>query len=83
MTRQVNFEIIEANADGEVTLRDLGPWDQFLTITNDADAVVQRVVAEFPNVKRIFYFDSRGDKCELLFANGRFKGFALCRGSFR
>ena len=58
-------------------IKDIGPWDQCLTVTNDAEDVVKRlvVVGLLPEGRRLFCIDSEGDTGELLVSDGRFAGF--------
>jgi hypothetical protein len=58
-----------------LVIRDLGPWDQYLTITNDAVHVVE-VMAPYLEGRRLAYFDSGGDLAELVLDRGRMAGFA-------
>lgn len=71
-----NFEIVEDSPD-RLTIRDLGPWHKFRTVTNDAENVVPELFRRglLPPGKRLFYFDSHGDLDEILHADGRFTGF--------
>ncbi|MDD5301478.1 MAG: hypothetical protein PHS14_00100 [Elusimicrobia bacterium] len=69
-----HFEVVKNEKDS-MTIRDLGPWHQHLTITNDAEHVVT-VMAPSLNGRRLFYEDSMGDVDELLVKNGQFDGFA-------
>lgn len=67
--RHANFKVIK-EGENLVELLDLGPWNKYPTITNDAEYVVTK----FPS-KRVIYTDSLGDKSELLHKNGVFLGF--------
>jgi len=73
MGKPANFILLESNS-AAVILEDVGPWDVFLTITNDAEGVVQRV---FPmiNGRRLFYYDTEGELTELIVKDGKFGGF--------
>jgi hypothetical protein len=75
-----NFSIVEEDLLS-VTIRDLGPWDKFKTVTNAAEFVVETLVAagRLPEGKRLFYFDSEGELDELLIQGGRFAGFKAAR----
>lgn len=71
---------IVGNDAGALILRDVGPWSQYPTITNDAGAVVHdlvRVGALLPT-QRLFYFDSDENLDEILVNAGTFAGFAPC-----
>lgn len=61
-----------------LVIRDIGPWDQHPTITNDAEHVVERLIIDghLPPGRRLFYYDSEGDLGELLIEDNRFAGFA-------
>lgn len=71
-----------ANWRGEVVarkyviIRDMGPWDEHLTVTNDAEYVVEKLVEQGLDDRRLIYFDSEGEPGELLVENGKFAGFA-------
>lgn len=64
---------------GSVVLRDIGPHDQFKTITNAADEVVSELwrAGKLKNGQRLFYFDSMGDLDELVIEGGRFVDFKV------
>lgn len=73
MGREANFEIVSVDKD-KVTLRDLGPWDKHLTITNDVEGVIDRL-AETVDIdqKRILYYDSDNELTEVVItSNGIF-----------
>lgn len=75
MRNAAKIQIAYSSVDFLV-LRDLGPWDQFPTITNDAENVVARV-AKTLDGRRLFYIDSDGRIDELLVSDaGKFVGFA-------
>lgn len=63
---------------GEYTIiKDVGPWDQYMTVTNN----VENVVAELhergflPEGHRLFYFDSENNLDEIVVKNGKFVEF--------
>lgn len=76
---KANYRIVENDAGKKAPLviRDVGPWDKFMTVTNAAEEVVQELVAagELPEGRRLLYWDSEGKKDELLVKNGQFAGF--------
>lgn len=74
MTRDPRFEIVEETAD-YVLIRDLGPWDRHLTITNGAEEVV-RALSGMLRGRRLEYIDSSGQRDQLLVKDGLFAGFA-------
>lgn len=51
------------------------------TITNDAEAVVAYLMQNglTPGIHRMFYYDTEGDRSELLFDARGFKGFVTAR----
>ncbi|MEN6560886.1 MAG: hypothetical protein ABFD52_08945 [Acidobacteriota bacterium] len=61
-----------------VVIRDIGPWDEHPSVTNDVEAVVQELVAEghLREGQQLYYFDSDGQLDEILVKDGRFLGFA-------
>ncbi len=77
--KHANYTVLEAT-DERVVIRDLGPWHLQPTITNDAEHVVERLVAAGQVIPgaRVFYYDSEGALDELLVSwpGGRFAGFA-------
>lgn len=68
-----NYEIVEST-DELVLLRDLGPWDTYSTVTNNAEQVVDEL-APMLRGRRLEYLDSEGDRAELLVKDHRFAGF--------
>lgn len=76
--RRASYEVV-SNVDGRpLVIRDVGPWDEFLSVTNDAVAVVQRLVVAglLPVGRRLFCYDSEGEPGELLISADHFSGFA-------
>lgn len=73
-----NYAIVEDEAGKPLVIKDLGPWDRFASITNDAENVVVELAnaGRLPEGRRLFYIDSDGQKDELLHQGGRFLGFA-------
>lgn len=59
-------------------IQDVGPWNRHLTVTNDAENVVQRLERQghLPPGRRLFYYDSDGEFSEILVRDGFFAGFA-------
>lgn len=62
-----------------VILRDLGPWDRHPSVTNDAEAVVASLAANWLGGRRLLYVDTDGRVDELTYSivDGRatFTGF--------
>lgn len=72
-----NYTVVEQTPEA-VVLRDLGPWDQYMTVTNDAEHVVEELVRQRilqPGAQRLFYYDSEGQLDEIIVNRGRFGGF--------
>lgn len=74
--RRANYDIAKQMPEA-ITLRDLGPWDKFLTITNAAEDVVEELVRQgiLNEGQRLLYYDSEGELTELIHKNGKFSGF--------
>lgn len=72
-----NIEVV-ARCDTSITIRDVGPWSQYMTITNNAEAVVSDLwrLGLLKTGVRLFYYDSAGELDELLHDDGVFVGFA-------
>ena len=72
------FEIVLDTSDG-LTIRDIGPWDQFPTVTNDVEWVVDHLVRQniLGEDQRLFYFDSHGSLCEIIHSDGAFVDFGV------
>lgn len=68
-----NFAVVTED-DNIIKIKDLGPWDQYMTITNGAEWVVEQLASRL-NGRRLLYIDSEGDTDELLVKDGRFAGF--------
>ena len=69
-----NYSIIE-ETDDCVVIRDLGPWNRHLTVTNGAEEVVAELAPRLRG-RRLEYYDSDGNRDQLLVRDGRFAGFA-------
>ena len=77
MAFHANWDVVEDTPD-RLTIRDLGSWHLYKTITNDAENVVNRL-APILKGRRLFYIDSDGDKDELIVTpGGKFGGFKSC-----
>ena len=78
--RGANFVIVEDDflQRQPLVIRDIGPWDRDLSVTNDAENVVARLAADgrLPKGRRLFYYDSDGQLDELVHDNGKFTRFA-------
>lgn len=76
ISRRAQFRFVERTPE-RVIIEDVGPWDRFPTVTNDAEAVVDQLVADevLGPGQRLFYFDSEGTMDEIVVKAGRFAGF--------
>lgn len=70
-----NYTIKEQTEDA-IILEDLGPWDQYATVTNDAEAVVTTMLP-FLLGRRLAYYDSDNELTELIIKDGAFAGFGI------
>ena len=75
--RRANYAIV-SNTPEVLTLGDLGPWDQYLTITNAAEDVVEELSKSrtLKEDQRLLYYDSENELTELKHKDGKFVGFA-------
>lgn len=75
-----NFTILH-NSPEVIVLQDLGPWDHFKTITNDAENVIKYLHKSgrlVPPTKQVVYADSDGEPTRLLHDGaGNFTGFGI------
>jgi len=55
-------------------IKDLGPWDQHKTVTNDAAHVVEELASRLGG-RWLYYLDSDGQLDQILVQDGRFAGF--------
>lgn len=78
--REAQYVIVKDDylEEEPLVIKDMGPWNNHLTITNDAEGVVQRLVQQghLPAGRRLFYYDSEGELSEILVRDGFFVGFA-------
>ena len=75
---QANFDVVEQNdRKGYVVIKDLGPWDQFMTVTNAAEWVVEKLFVDgiLKQGERLFYWDSEGTLDEIIIVDNQFAGF--------
>jgi hypothetical protein len=73
MGREASFNIVSELSD-KIILEDLGPWDKHLTITNDAENVVKKLLPMLKG-RRLLYYDSEGELTELIIKDGKFVTF--------
>ncbi len=72
--RRANY-ITTLDNDEYLMIKDIGPWDKHLTITNDVEQVVKDLLEEL-GMRRLFYMDTEGEFDEIIIENGEFKTFA-------
>lgn len=84
MNRHANFKIVSSTRDWLV-IRDVGPWDQYMTVTNAAEQVVEDLIVGkvLHSGQRIAYYDSGGDLDEIVVAGDRFESFRLLTNTER
>jgi hypothetical protein len=73
--KRSNYGIAEETTT-KIVLSDIGPWDRFLSITNDAENVVDDLAPRL-NGRRLFYLDTEGEMTELKVKGGKFDGFGF------
>ena len=74
MSARANYRIVEDKPD-VLVIEDVGPWNRHPSITNDAEAVVEALAPQLKG-RRLEYYDSEGQRDQLLVKDGRFAGFA-------
>lgn len=75
--KNANYIIIKNDPGDPLIIKDMGPWDEYPTITNAAEEVVEDLVSRgFPPGRRLFYYDSGNTLDEILVQDGKFAGFA-------
>jgi len=71
--KRSNWTVEEVN-DQHITLRDLGPWDEYMTITNDIESVIKDLSSSIAG-RRVFYYNNNEELNEVVIKNGEFSGF--------
>jgi len=76
MIRRSNY-LVEQRTPDRLVIRDIGPWDRYATVTNDAEAVVAALSSGgfLPPGCRLYYYDSDGRLDEIVVEHGRFVRF--------
>jgi hypothetical protein len=74
MGQRAKYTIVAQYAD-RLIIRDVGPWDKHMTVTNDAENVVKEL-AKLLNGRMLLYIDSEGELGRLHVRDGKFAGFA-------
>jgi len=71
--RAANYSVTN-ETDDFIQLLDIGPHDQYKTVTNAAEWVVEQMVPRLKG-RKLYYEDSQGDIDQLLIHDGKFAGF--------
>ncbi len=66
--------IIHSETDNQILITDIGPWDVYLTVTNNAENVVNDLT-DIQKQKQVFYNDSEGTISQLMIEDGKFIGY--------
>ncbi len=78
--KHANYCIVEDDylQEAPLVIRDVGPWNQHPTVTNDAENVVAELVQKgmIPEGRKLLCYDSDDQLDELVVKNGQFSGFA-------
>lgn len=75
--RKPSFVVV-SRSQTALTIKDVGPWDIFPSVTNSAEEVVEDLLTTgflMPGMQ-LFYYDSEGVLDEILIMENRFAGFA-------
>ena len=77
MSRHAVYAISKNEPHQPLYIRDVGPWDRYLTVTNDAEWVVEQLASQgfIPPGRRLLYKDSEGEWGEILVKDRVFAGF--------
>jgi len=71
--RHANYRVVIEDAK-RLVIQDVGPWDVYPTVTNDAEWVVESLAGKLAG-RRLFYIDSENEMDELVVKDGQFGGF--------
>lgn len=74
---------LSESTDECLVINDAGPHSRCKTVTNDAESVVQVLIERglLPPGRRLEYYDSDGQRDQIVIVDGRFAGF--CRAADR
>jgi hypothetical protein len=72
------YELVGIDEDGQVTIRDIGPWHIYMTVTNDIEHVVAELYDKgiLGEQQTLLYYDSHGELDQVLHVGREFVGFA-------
>jgi len=79
MAKKANYSVEELT-DKAITLRDVGPHHQYMTITNAVESVVDEICQQYgPDIggRRLLYLDSDNELTEIIVRNGKFVRFSF------
>ena len=81
--RKTNYQVMSQMPAGPVIIKDLGPWDQYLSVTNGAEDVVEELYAKgiLTDGRQLLYYDSEMQLDEITHKDGKFTGFKAGPGS--
>ena len=72
--KHANYRV-EVSARRYLIIRDIGPWDEHPTVTNDVEHVVKELAPDLGD-RRLVYFDSEMNATEIVVRDGQFHCFA-------
>ena len=77
-SHRANYSIVKNVPNEPLVIRDIGPWETHLSVTNAAEQVTRELFqgGKLANGRRLFYYDSEGLLDELVHKEGRFVRFA-------
>jgi len=83
MTRISNYEIL-VNDEHEILLKDIGPWDTYLTITNNIDDILLELGTLLKNNINLYYINSDNITIKVIYKYKsynkiEFTNFKICK----
>lgn len=80
--RRPNYTIKEIT-NNHILIEDLGPWDEYPTVTNAVEVVVEEMFAQLHG-RKLYYIDSEKQIDEIVYdRDGQFSHFAPARAGFK
>lgn len=79
MNKDVNYAIVKDEPGQPLVIRDIGPWDRYLSVTNGAEIAVKKLYdsGELKGDRKLLYYDSSDELDELCHdGQGNFTRFA-------
>lgn len=74
--KTVNYSVVD-DQPGFLVIRDIGPWEMHLSVTNGAEIVVAELLSRL-NGRKLYYYDTEGNLDQLVIKGGKFNGY--CSG---